>query len=217
LNGTLNWEGLLLIDKEAIKASDDVITAEDGAIYIDGMRMYKHILFHCADGKRTVQGFLLSGNAEMNTARQEIMFVADNDPIQQTINEGWQLDSGGNWTPPEISETTAKADLECDIAEIECQLHLLKEYEEKAEWLGVTPYSDECDAVLSPPVHCKPEIPQAPKFCNLFEAFQSLAEQSVASIEAAVMSVPIPKKIPKKAELVTLLKEKRRQLSRIKK
>jgi hypothetical protein len=198
---------------------------DDGVIYYDGMRMFKHILFHCDNGKRTVQGFLISSIPESNMQRQDIMFVADNDPLLHTVNEGWQLDSSGNWLPPEISLTAVKTNLESDIAEIRHQLHLLKEYEETAEWLGVTPYSEECNAVLPLPVYHKPEIPQAPKYNNLFEAFQSLVQDEVKDIvnvgiqpmlagvqqKTAVISTPTP--IPPKSELISLLQDKRQQLS----
>jgi hypothetical protein len=192
---------------------------EDGVLYIDEIRMYKHILF---DENRVVRGFLLSGTPEMNPARQDIMLIADNDPMQHSINVGWRLDETEGWIPPE--EPPASLMLNDEIAEIECQLRLLKDYEETAEWLGVVPYTEECDAVLPPPVYHKPDIPQAPQCSNLFEAFQSLVvnvpqgivnmgdKPKVKGKKPMKAITSAPKSIPSKKELLSLLKDKRQRL-----
>jgi hypothetical protein len=203
---------------------------DDGVIYIEGTRMYKHILFHCENGKRVVQGFLLSSVPEPNPQRQDIMFVVDNDPLLHNINEGWELDSRGNWQPPGVSLVVIKANLECEIQELGHQLHLLKEYEDTAEWLGVVPYSEECNRVLPPPVYHKPEIPQTPKFNNLYEAFQSLVPdethnlmetgilpmtagfQQMAAVSTETKNVSTPMPIPPKNELLLILENKYHQL-----
>ena len=163
---------------------------DDGVIYIDGVRMFKHILFLCENGVKTVQGFLLSSVPEMNAERQDIMFVADNDPILHTVNEGWRLDSGGHWLQPETTVKVTATNLEGDIAEIKHQLSLLRDYEETAAWLGVAPYSKECDAVLPNPVYYKPEVLQAPKHNNLFEAFQSLVQDEARPVQDKIQGIP---------------------------
>lgn len=189
--------------------------ADDGVFYIDGTRMYKHILFYCVDGKRIVQGFLLSSIPEPNMTRQDIMFIVDNDPIQYTINEGWWIDEDGNWKPPEEIVVDNISTLERDVKEIKQQLCLLKEYEETAKWLGFEPYSDECDEVLPLPVYHKPQMPQAPRYNNLFEAFQSLVGNDIMCIQPMVETVVT--EIPPKKELLNDLKYKIKQLEECRK